>query len=130
MNGDPNDDVDVHLGDKGVHPNSHKHFIPYMGFCASIWDSVRGNSGYDDEDEDGDDRIDTLIKIMLVDMMVKMNPHLRWTLTSALYVLLKNQFSKTLSRLFPRQKRFHLEMTFVVFFLGGSLLKKEKAPII
>ena len=24
----------------GVHPNSHKHFIPYMGFCASIWDSV------------------------------------------------------------------------------------------
>ena len=25
----------------GVHPNSHKHFIPYMGFCASIWDSVR-----------------------------------------------------------------------------------------
>ena len=28
-------------GDDGVHPNSHKHFIPYMGFCASIWDSVR-----------------------------------------------------------------------------------------
>ena len=27
--------------DVGVHPNSHKHFIPYMGFCASIWDSVR-----------------------------------------------------------------------------------------
>ena len=27
--------------DSGVHPNSHKHFIPYMGFCASIWDSVR-----------------------------------------------------------------------------------------
>ena len=41
-------------------------------------------------------------------MMMKMNPHLRWTLTSALYVLLKNQLSKTLSRLFPRQKRFHL----------------------
>ena len=31
------DDDDV----KGVHPNSHKHFIPYMDFCASIWDSVR-----------------------------------------------------------------------------------------
>ena len=27
--------------DDGVHPNSHKHFIPYMGFCASIWDNVR-----------------------------------------------------------------------------------------
>ena len=25
----------------GLHPKSHKHFIPYMGFCASIWDSVR-----------------------------------------------------------------------------------------
>ena len=25
----------------GVHPKSHKHFIPYMGFCASIWDIVR-----------------------------------------------------------------------------------------
>ena len=35
---DSNDDVD---SDDGVHPNSHKHFIPYMGFCASIWDSVR-----------------------------------------------------------------------------------------
>ena len=34
---DDNDDID----DNGVHPNSHKHFIPYMGFCASIWDSVR-----------------------------------------------------------------------------------------
>ena len=32
---DGDDDVE------GVHPNSHKHFIPYMGFCASIWDSVR-----------------------------------------------------------------------------------------
>ena len=97
-------------------------------------DRDRGNSGYDDEHEDEDDRIGTLMKIMLVDMMMmmmlvdmmnnmmlmgmmmKMNPHLRWTLTSALYVLLKNQLSKTLSRLFPRQKRFHLEMIFVVFF--------------
>ena len=61
-----------------------------------------------------------------LDMMMKMSPHLRWTLTSALYMLLKNQFSKTLSRLFPRQKRFHLEMTFVVFFRGGSLLRKIK----
>ena len=58
---------------------------------------------------------------MLVDMKMMMNPHLRWTLTSALYVLLKNQLSKTLSRLFPRQKRFHLAMIFVVFFLGGFL---------
>ena len=81
-------------------------------------DRDRGNSGYDDEHEDEDDRIGTLmtIKLMLMDMMMKMNPHLRWTLTSALYVLLKNQLSKTLSRLFPRQKRFHLEMIFVVFF--------------
>ena len=93
-------------------------------------DRDRGNSGYDDEDEDEDDRIGTLMKIMLVDMMMKMNPNLRWTLASALNVLLKNQLSKTLSRLFPRQKRFHLEMIFVVFFLGGFLLKKEKTPII
>ena len=28
-------------GGVGVHPKSHKHLIPYMGFCASIWDSVR-----------------------------------------------------------------------------------------
>ena len=61
------------------------------------------------------------MKIMLVDMMMKMNPHLRWTLTSALHVLLKNQLSKTLSRLFPRQKRFHLEMAFVVFFFLAVL---------
>ena len=27
------DDVDV-----GVHQKSHKHFIPYMSFCVSIWD--------------------------------------------------------------------------------------------
>ena len=60
--------------------------------------------------------VDMMMMMMLVDMMMKMNPHLRWTLTSALYVLLKNQLSKTLSRLFPRQKRFHLEMIFVVFF--------------
>ena len=25
----------------GASPNSHKHFFPYMGFCASIWDNVR-----------------------------------------------------------------------------------------
>ena len=25
----------------GVQQKSHKHFIPYMVFCASIWDSVR-----------------------------------------------------------------------------------------
>ena len=24
----------------GASPNSHKHFFPYMGFCASIWDNV------------------------------------------------------------------------------------------
>ena len=109
-------------------------------------DRDRGNSGYDDEDEDEDedDRIGTLIHMMLVDMMMKMMlvdmmtmmmlvdmmmkmiPHLRWTLASALYMLLKNQLSKTLSRLFPRQKRFHLEMIFVVFFLGGSLFKKKR----
>ena len=35
------DDGDVDEDGDGVHPNSHKHFIPYMGFCASIWDSVR-----------------------------------------------------------------------------------------
>ena len=58
---------------------------------------------------------------------MKMNPHLRWTLTSALYVLLKNQLSKTLARLFPRQKRFHLEIAFVVFFFLMVLsLKKKK----
>ena len=25
----------------GASPNSHKHFFPYMGFCASIWGNVR-----------------------------------------------------------------------------------------
>ena len=25
----------------GASPKSHKHKIPYMGFCASIWDNVR-----------------------------------------------------------------------------------------
>ena len=41
--GDGGDDASDDDGDggDGVHPNSHKHFIPYMGFCASIWDSVR-----------------------------------------------------------------------------------------
>ena len=24
----------------GASPNSHKHFFPYMGFCALIWDNV------------------------------------------------------------------------------------------
>ena len=37
---DDDDDDDDDCED-GVHPNSHKHFIPYMGFCASLWDSVR-----------------------------------------------------------------------------------------
>ena len=38
------DDHHHHVGDDdhdGVHPNSHKYFFPYMGFCASIWDNVR-----------------------------------------------------------------------------------------
>ena len=39
-NSPPDFDDDDDGGD-GVHLNSHKHFIPYMGFCASIWDSVR-----------------------------------------------------------------------------------------
>ena len=30
-----------HTNHQGVHPNSHKHFFPYMGFCASIWGNVR-----------------------------------------------------------------------------------------
>ena len=40
---DDADSVEDVLDDDGdgVHPNSHKHFIPYMGFCASLWDSVR-----------------------------------------------------------------------------------------
>ena len=25
----------------GASPNSNKHFFPYMGFCASIWNNVR-----------------------------------------------------------------------------------------
>ena len=41
LDDDDDDDGDDDDGDDGVHPNSHKHFIPYMGFCASIWDSVR-----------------------------------------------------------------------------------------
>ena len=39
-NDDDNDEVDDDDNGDGVHPNSHKHFIPFMGFCASIWDSV------------------------------------------------------------------------------------------
>ena len=39
------DDQDVqddhHDDHDGASPKSHKHFIPYMGFCASIWDNVR-----------------------------------------------------------------------------------------
>ena len=30
-----------HYHHKGASPNSHKHFFPYMGSCASIWDNVR-----------------------------------------------------------------------------------------
>ena len=41
VDGDDDVDDDVDGDGDGVHPNSHKHFIPYMGFCASIWDSVR-----------------------------------------------------------------------------------------
>ena len=37
---DYEDDDQVGSGG-GASPNSHKHFIPYMGFCASIWDNVR-----------------------------------------------------------------------------------------
>ena len=35
---DNNDDVDD--DEEGASPNSHKHFFPYMGFCASIWGNV------------------------------------------------------------------------------------------
>ena len=35
--GDDDDDG----GNGGASPNSHKHFFPYMGSCASIWDNVR-----------------------------------------------------------------------------------------
>ena len=41
---DYDDDNDNKDDQDGVHPKSHKHFIPYMGFCASIWDSVRHHS--------------------------------------------------------------------------------------
>ena len=34
-------DGDADNDDDGASPNSHKHFFPYMGFCASIWDNVR-----------------------------------------------------------------------------------------
>ena len=37
---DNHDDHDVPGHHDGASPNSHKHFIPYMGFCASIWDNV------------------------------------------------------------------------------------------
>ena len=30
------DDSDDDEDGDGVHPNSHKHFIPYMDFCAEI----------------------------------------------------------------------------------------------
>ena len=36
--GQKHDDDD---DDDGASPNSHKHFFPYMGFCASIWGNVR-----------------------------------------------------------------------------------------
>ena len=35
------DDDDDGGGGDGASPNSHKHFFPYMGFCASIWGNVR-----------------------------------------------------------------------------------------
>ena len=39
---DNDDDGDNDDGsDDGASPNSHKHFFPYMGFCASIWNNVR-----------------------------------------------------------------------------------------
>ena len=34
-------DLDADHGQDGASPNSHKHFFPYMGFCASIWNNVR-----------------------------------------------------------------------------------------
>ena len=40
------DDEEGNIGDEdddedgGASPNSHKHFLPYMGFCASIWGNV------------------------------------------------------------------------------------------
>ena len=38
----PDDDYKYVDGDEdGASPNSHKHFFPYMGFCASIWGNVR-----------------------------------------------------------------------------------------
>ena len=38
---DDYDDYDDHRHYDGASPNSHKHFFPYMGSCASIWDNVR-----------------------------------------------------------------------------------------
>ena len=38
---DESDGAYVDDVDDGVHQKSHKHFIPYMVFCASIWDNVR-----------------------------------------------------------------------------------------
>ena len=38
---DYQDDQDDQDDQDGASPKSHKHEIPYMGFCASIWDNVR-----------------------------------------------------------------------------------------
>ena len=38
---DDDGDYDGDDNHDGVHPKSHKHKIPCMGFCASVWDSVR-----------------------------------------------------------------------------------------
>ena len=38
---DVGDDDDDDGGNGGASPNSHRHFFPYMGSCASIWDNVR-----------------------------------------------------------------------------------------
>ena len=38
---DDDDDDNADDDNDGASPNSHKHFFPYMGFCASIWGNVR-----------------------------------------------------------------------------------------
>ena len=38
---DDGDDGDNYGIKDCASPNSHKHFFPYMGSCASIWDNVR-----------------------------------------------------------------------------------------
>ena len=41
QNYDEDDEDGVRHDGDGASPNSHKHFFPYMGSCASIWDNVR-----------------------------------------------------------------------------------------